>query len=227
MKRFIVLTFLLLGWVFWEMSGGADFEPRRMAEAPQTSPSETAEPTPIFVAAAPDTLVTRTRATPGGKPQVRRGTTLSGSEDGLVSNDPAKAGLFAPADEEEDLAEPEIALASLSEDDSAFSGTLTTGGLNTGGLTLSANSAAVDAAVEQVLATPQAAPEPALPIAVVSGSTVNMRGGPGTEYEVLTQLRRGDTVEIVADPGTGWLKLRALRGGPTGWMSASLVDIAN
>ncbi len=52
MKRFIVLTFLFLGWGFYELSGGADFVPetREVAEAPAPVPA----PAPI-----PEIEVTR------------------------------------------------------------------------------------------------------------------------------------------------------------------------
>ena len=43
MKRFILLTFGFLGWAFYEMSGGADFQPasaRMAANADQTPTQE-------------------------------------------------------------------------------------------------------------------------------------------------------------------------------------------
>lgn len=56
MKRFIFLTFAVLAWIFWELSGGADFEPaplparpERVAQAdpaPQATPAPQAEPAP-------------------------------------------------------------------------------------------------------------------------------------------------------------------------------------
>lgn len=213
MKTFIVLTFFLLGWVFWEMSGGSDFEPRQLTAQADDTQNSAGEETPIFVAGEEAEIITRSRAVPTNKPQVRRGTELAQLDTGLVSNTPEKSTLFASDVDESELAEPEISLASLSEDDSAFSGTI-----NTSGLSLRANSSAVNDAVEQAVAAP------ALQLGTVSGSTVNMRGGPGTEYEVLAQLQRGDAVEIIADPGTGWYKLRPVSGGPTGWMSASLIQ---
>lgn len=50
MTRFLILSFAVLGWAFWELSGGADFEPparpERIAEA--------AEPAPGNAPATPD-----------------------------------------------------------------------------------------------------------------------------------------------------------------------------
>jgi hypothetical protein len=48
MKRFILLTFLFLGWGFYELSGGTDFEPRVIAS--ETGAEQVAvlpEPAPI------------------------------------------------------------------------------------------------------------------------------------------------------------------------------------
>ena len=67
MKKFILLTFGFLGWAFYEMSGGADFEPAsvRMAHlnptpAPQAvvvAELETEAPTETVVANVPTTFI--------------------------------------------------------------------------------------------------------------------------------------------------------------------------
>lgn len=61
----------------------------------------------------------------------------------------------------------------------------------------------------------------------VSGSRVNLRGGPGTSFDVITQLRRGNEVEVLVDDGDGWVKLRALDGNHVGWMSDSFLTAIN
>ncbi|MCC1494225.1 SH3 domain-containing protein [Cognatishimia sp. F0-27] len=55
---------------------------------------------------------------------------------------------------------------------------------------------------------------------VVTGSVVNMRAGPGTSYAVVDQLRRGNEVEVLDEAENGWVELRALDGSETGWMAA-------
>jgi len=57
----------------------------------------------------------------------------------------------------------------------------------------------------------------------VRGNRVNVRGGPGTDYEVVIRLGRGDAVEILQDNGDGWVKMRPLEGGPEGWMADFLL----
>lgn len=56
----------------------------------------------------------------------------------------------------------------------------------------------------------------------VTGTVVNMRSGPGTDYEVVAQLIEGDRAEVLIDDGTGWVQLR-LQGGQTGWMADFLL----
>ena len=58
----------------------------------------------------------------------------------------------------------------------------------------------------------------------VEGDRVNMRAGPGTTFDVIGRLQRGDAVEIVEDPGDGWVRLRAARTGQTGWVADFLLS---
>ena len=57
----------------------------------------------------------------------------------------------------------------------------------------------------------------------VAGNSVNVRGGPGTEYGIVSRLTRGETVEIISDDGSGWVQMRPLNGGPEGWMADFLL----
>ena len=43
--------------------------------------------------------------------------------------------------------------------------------------------------------------------AVVTGNGVNMRSGPGTNYEVLASVPNGGSVQIVESAGDGWYKI--------------------
>jgi uncharacterized protein YraI len=61
---------------------------------------------------------------------------------------------------------------------------------------------------------------------VVTGSRVNMRGGPGTSFGVLGVLPRGQEVEVLRDEGTGWVKLRDQETGRVGWMAGRMLAAA-
>ena len=60
-------------------------------------------------------------------------------------------------------------------------------------------------------------------IRVVKGDLVNMRSGPGTEYDVIDQLTQATEVEVLSSNGQGWVELRAVNGGSTGWIAEFLL----
>lgn len=57
----------------------------------------------------------------------------------------------------------------------------------------------------------------------VAGSTVNLRSGPGTNYEMLDQLSYG-TPLVLLNKADNWYQVR-LPGGKTGWLIATLVQM--
>lgn len=61
-------------------------------------------------------------------------------------------------------------------------------------------------------------------IRTVKGSRVNMRSGPGTDFEVIDQLGQATKVEILTDSGDGWVELRPVNGGATGWIAEFLLS---
>ncbi|MEM9349690.1 MAG: SH3 domain-containing protein [Pseudomonadota bacterium] len=175
MARFMVVTFLLLGWGFFELSGGTDFEPPELEAKPLNALLEE-------VADEERSLVARAKAAPA--------TTV-------ILGEPE-----APA-----AAEP-ITLASFGDTQSSLVTLLS------------------DAAVSRQ-PTPEEVVVAPVDLRSVSGSRVNMRNGPGTQYQVLAQLVRGDEAEVLQDPGAGWVKIRVAKTGRVGWMAASLLRPVN
>ena len=57
----------------------------------------------------------------------------------------------------------------------------------------------------------------------MSGDRVNMRNGPSTSYNVITQLTRGTEVEVLEIPGNGWVRLKVQASGEIGWMAERLL----
>ncbi len=214
--RFVVFSFLILGWVFWELSGGADFEPPSAAR-PQPADQIAVSPEPVHPDPAQPvetpqlahlTPVAAT-AIPAPRPEATPGRT------GLRFDlSPAVAG---------DASAP-VALASLAslEQGGAQFATLQADGIIPVPGPAPVALAPVGNAEPDAPATDTAAP--VLDIRGVSGRRVNMRSGPGVRYPVISSLSRGEQVEVLNDPGNGWLKLRPIEGGPTGWMAASLVS---
>lgn len=59
-------------------------------------------------------------------------------------------------------------------------------------------------------------------IATVNGSTVNIRTGPGTDYDRVTQVDRGTSVKILGED-SDWFQVE-LPAGDSGWIAGWLVD---
>jgi serine/threonine-protein kinase len=65
------------------------------------------------------------------------------------------------------------------------------------------------------------------PVAVVQAEALNVRGGPGTEYDVLGQVKQNDELEIMARTEEGdWLQVR-LADEEEGWISAQMVEVGD
>ncbi len=59
----------------------------------------------------------------------------------------------------------------------------------------------------------------------VSGSTLRLRRGPGTDYEVVENLRHGSLVSEI-EKSSGWLHVR-VPSGAVGWVAADYVKLLN
>ncbi len=214
MKRFIVLAFVFMGLGFYEISGGGDFDPldtrAALIDARQTRDE-------VRIAALGsvdlyksdlaqnDTTVTRSVDTQENSDVTRAALNL-------VSFEAAKQPESTPipevkAEPVQDLSElaaqEELSLASLERTsalrpDNTFSG-------------------------NSVVSTPSGTAGFEQDIRTVKGTRVNMRSGPGTEYDVIDQLVQATRVEILTDTGNGWVELRPIDGGPTGWIAEFLL----
>jgi len=215
MSRFVMVSFLFMGWTFYELSGGADFSPPKRPVS-----IAVAKVTPIVgqhVTAA--SLVTKPVMQPVQPPILQPRST-----------DTVAAQLDRP------LADPELRsrvalmqIAAVGEtsfgvgpnangiptDDSAVQLASLSGGLTS----LAGNKIVSDTAVEPII--PLA---PAADLRHVTASRVNMRDGPGTLYPVVDKLNRDTAVEVLNDSGTGWLRLRVVDGEHIGWIAASLIS---
>ncbi|MFZ5963966.1 SH3 domain-containing protein [Thalassococcus sp. BH17M4-6] len=214
MTRFIILSFAFMGWGFYEMSGGADFEPGSYTTA-KADPADDAEPAPEAIVAradtssAPLTTVALTRDT-ADDTAPKLDVTLARADQRVI--EPAsEPETDAPVDAEK--------LAALVAE--GISEAETTADLAVGVEDVSApEETAVLFSMDDLNRT---APAGRSDLREVSGSRVNLRDGPGTSYGVVTQLERGDDVVVLADTGDGWLKLQVVDSNRIGWMADFLV----
>lgn len=212
MKRFIVLTFAFLAWGYYEMSGGSDFRPETRATLSTASaPAESATPDRTELAdaapaaeAEPDIVVTRASASPLSLPS-------TGSEQA-----------------------EDTALGSIPADEDAASAMEATGSEPT--LSPEPRWTSAASAIEQAVMVATASSEPAeaatteaasttasTETVTVSGSRVNMRSGPGTDFGVVVTLPEGTEAELI-EARDGWANIRVTQSGQTGWMAARLLD---
>lgn len=217
MFRFIVLTFLFMGWAFFELSGGTDFD----GEALRISRLDPVDPSPIDPD-TPRTLLADVDTQGAATAEVSRvSLNLTTTRDVIKPSKSLPTATTASAG---------IAVASPVQ----FGGaTLSTASLDTtepNSIVIPSLIPAAQPAIE--MSQDELPPADILPdegasaldVRAVSGNRVNLRGGPGTNFGVVDSLTRGVQVEILQDPGNGWVKLRPLDGGPEGWMADFLLS---
>jgi hypothetical protein len=204
MKSLIAVTFAFLAFAFYEMSGGDEFVPRKaeMIEAARLADAEREED----AGALEKPLLAQASATPE---PVLRPVADAGSDVTLIrasAPDP-RTPVITPLAEplivndtlEVAAAHPSITLVSLSQSATQFA-------QPTARLNEPAPTGAASADIREV-----------------AGSWVNLRGGPGTGYDVLTSLQRGTEVEVLEADGYGWVRLRDRSSDNVGWMAESLL----
>lgn len=215
MKKFILLSFGFLGWAFYEMSGGADFEPasERVARlnpvdkikvVTAAAPIET--PPEAIVADAPSTFIDTDP--PLDNEVTRVSLNLTSLQDVLSETEVTEpTGDITALDDQSDTGVPvNVGVTLSSADTPAIIPSLIA---PASGNTDAQAASLVTSSVNDVR--------------TVSANRVNVRGGPGTEFGVVSKLTRGDAVEILQDSGDGWVKMRALDGGPEGWIADFLL----
>lgn len=213
MKKLILVTFGFLGWAFYEMSGGQEFEPGQVS-AFSTAPKVSAEP----VAAAPrvaEQTVTRAATAASDLTKVVAVQPVSLTNEQKAAEVLAK-GLTAQQQRKEQAMQELVAAAraGLKSVPEEMRG-------------VEPGSAMSSKIVRYVTPGAAADADPAGDLRRVSGNAVNMRNGPGTKHGVLVKLSKGDQVAVLRDNGDGWLKIRVNDSGRVGWIADFLVTSAN
>lgn len=191
MNRYILLSFGFMGWAFYEVSGGDEFEPRAgfaNAEGVQVAEIQSEEPD--------DSALTRL--------SLLDNSALTDTADQPVSETDTAlqaAVLAAIKTTDVEMAEPVVEDVRVK-------------------LTLPVEKPAAEETAkleaDDTLAEPEAN---ALDLRAVARDRVNLREGPGKEFTVLGKLNRGTTVMVLEETGDGWVMLQVVPGGKTGWMA--------
>lgn len=196
MVRFILVTFAFLGWAFYELSGGSEYEPARLQLTNVTVDTlKPAVSTAPKVKAAPDAPIEVTRVS----------LNLTSVDDVLEG----RAAVPVNLPQQKQL-EPEIVTNAVQQGEAVT-------------LIPSLATGADTTQQPQPVAVSETSAIGFFETRIVSGNRVNVRGGPGTDYNVVGRLVRGDSVEILEDTGTGWVRFQAVGGDTQGWIADFLL----
>ena len=202
MTKFVLLSLFFLGWAFYEISGGKEFapeEPARIAKY-KALEAERAEASREAERARKTAIAEKARKREAERAAMQvasldlSGTQAALEQAALVTQTPLTRRQTLFSDP---TPTPEAERAAIGPEPTA-----------------DPDPAILAAAAQAEL------PED---LRKVRGSRVNMRGGPGTSYAVLTTLSRGDEVKVLRESDNGWVKLKVVESGRIGWMSAKLL----
>lgn len=230
MKKFILLFFIFLGVGFYELSGGSDFDPDRAREnAVELRGERSAARQALsgFVSGtSPARSQTQETATVNTDDSITRQSLDLVSFDAVASQTPEPV---QPAETDRTAAPQRDTITAVPLAD--LSGAVAEGSQQ---FSMAALDQVAGASNDAVETTPrfngQSQIASSLPlnsgpdIRAVSGTLVNMRSGPSTDFDVIDQLTQGTEVEVLSSNGSGWVELRPVTGGPTGWIAEFLLS---
>lgn len=197
MWRFLLISFAVLGWSFYELSGGSDYAPvensiqmrgdpaRPPAQRPEPEESPREDRTLAEIEALMDQLGQTEAAT-----DEQAAALAAARSDGMSI---IEAEASRPKAELLDLPKPEKPEEGVPAID-----------------------AAVAAAMGEVTVSPDQ-------ILWVKESVVDLHTGPGLDFDTVTQITKGTEVAILENPGHGWLNVRVMGSYQTGWLAEWLV----
>mgnify|MGYP000456968399 CR=1 FL=1 len=246
MSRFLVVSFAGLALAFYELSGGADFEPPRPPETGpsatiaatdpalarnriETRPAETQARSPVLTPYRP-TVIPASGAMPAGVAVVQ-----AGAETAEV---PAAQPTSLPTSLPTSAALRTTSVNSASSENAQLQVTLRqpvdpSPQADRLGLNLTATSiqiaslegglAAMTDAPAPVASVVAPAPEPFGEMRRIRASRANVRLGPGTQFPVMMQVLAGDEVRVLNEDPSGWALLEHPKTGQVGWIATSLL----
>ena len=222
MPRYIWISFLFLAWVFYEVSGGADFTPGGEEQLQVAEAATATRSSSLIAAASAETaparerrnvdiirLITTRAEKTKQQPEPQSDPLVIKTSAEVVNAGRRLPTIQASSDTDQSPAfgnstERQIKVASLG--DMVMPASLT--GAEADDM-VEVRPAAASADIRRIVAT-----------------RVNMRAGPGTQNDVLARLDRGEEVEVLGSNDAGWLRLRTLSDDQVGWIAARLVGPA-
>lgn len=231
MPRYILVSFVLMGWAFYELSGGSDFAPTVSDSPGEKLTSVPVEMTPLERAREARAEQTIARATANEPPPAPRTVTPDATTTEIETS---VAERPQQADDALRVTLPNFASVTGADDTIEQLQTISLNGLSDIARTADpAPQPEADTVTRSsnAIATSDTTPVRA-PLAdtadmrEIIASRVNMRAGPSTDHDILDQLLRGARVEVLGGNDRGWLRLRTVPGDRVGWIAERLVSEA-
>lgn len=198
MWRFVLVSFVFLGWIFYVLSGGAAYKPAEnsiQVQGRKSARTAEAETAPARSATESRTIA-QVEAMMAGLQKAEAETERLSATLNAARRD--GAGII-----EAEASRPKAELLALElperkvEDDAAVE-------------------AAIAAAIGQV------GPDPDQ-LRWVKENVVDLRSGPGLTFDKVAEITKGTEVAVLEDPGHGWLNVRIMDTYQTGWLAEWLV----
>lgn len=251
MWRFMIVTFAFLGWSFYVMSGGSAYAPSENSLQARAGSSDAQAPTVEVVRlddqseADDNSIVTRSAAsladldlTDGKRfqvtlaaadadevslPKTERVQSMTATIEAAVAE--ANAGIVAA----EEVAGAVVETAPKAQPESVQTGFVGEQVFSLETYVMRQNSDYTPTTEASL----QGADDGGLQaygdgdFRRVTGNSVNMRSGPGTDYQRVGSLAKGTQIMVLEEPGNGWVMLEVVSTGETGWMADWLITASN
>ncbi len=253
MWRFMFVTFAFLGWSFYELSGGSEYEPVANSfqarsedrieaaadvQVAKLDPVETEQSNTVEVtraatltdlAASSDTDESRfqiTLASANGSDAVMPALTSVEPETIAASFEQPVEDDTQPSQDALNAALADALSGGVSQASSDSSTWSENGVMQTEVFSLETYSQAVDNGVLMASSSAVLAAQ-STDHREVTGNMVNMRAGPGTEFQAVGKVSKGSKIAVLDEPGNGWIMLEVVETGETGWMADWLLTASN
>ena len=204
MSKFVVASCFFLAWVFYELSGGRDFEPEEPARIAKYRTLEAQRN------AARQETMARHKAVMREKAEQRRAEAAT-----APAPTPEPAARQAPPTPAVMASLPTTTRRTPPEPPAPVVPTVPS---------LQTYMPEPNVTVPGLSALVSPDPTPPRDLRQVRAGRVNMRDGPGTSYPVTGKLAEGERAVVLQDPGHGWVQLKTVEGGAIGWVSARLLS---
>ena len=235
MPRYILVSFIFMGWAFYELSGGADFVAPTREPVVEVVAAAEASPAPARTepaAARPAQPVEQPQVA-ALQPATERTASATTRTEAVILQASSR-----PLEDSQMNVIPQSALGArvnILDGLSQFSNRPSLHMVNGVQVASLGNDRPIGLPEEEPAqvaepAQPQAEAENYAEAPAVSdmrevvGSHVNMRTEPTTQSDIMARLDRGHPVEVLGDNKRGWLRIRIMPEDRVGWIAERLIS---